>query len=707
MADTELKIKISADTSSAETGIDNVSKKTTAAADNATASAVAWQSAGQAMLSLGGKLSSSTNSMASSYMNFDQAMTDAETVISGNADDMAKLREQAVELSKTMPASAQQIAEGYYTLGRGGVEASKILEMTPKYLEAATASGSDFGTVAGATGTVMKIWGLEASKMDATLNTLYNTSMVSKTSMEDLKGAYATVGQQASTLGISFEELSLLFATAKKGGVDVSTAATGLRMAFMNMASPTADAIANMEKYGIEIVKNADGSVNMQATLDSVKTAMDGVSSGTERLSVLESIFGARSAGTIIALTNQSDAMGDLAGKLDATGTMQDAYSQKMEGSGNKMKVMQNQMTAARMEMGGSMLPAQLACTNATVKMYEAFNSLPGPMRDSLAVGGMLLSQVAAMIAPYMMMIPLLKTINFERAKDNILSGIQAAKNGILAASQWVVNASMYGCPLVWILAAIIAVVAVIVLLALNWDKVTKAVGKFGADAQKWLGSASDATKEWAGDTQASMDKSWASFAGYCDDAKARGDELGNELKQSAINTMVAVKDGLAEGWTNTWTFFSDMFTQIDEAFTKLVDDALEWGKNLADSFRKGVESGVDNIKKAVKDVGKKVKDYLGISSPAKEGPLKDIEKWPRNLTKTYAEGISSGAGQIGKSAMGMAGKLAGNNYDQRAYSLQSSFNILSQPLNLNDPYIQRLLADTISGEIKKKLLVG
>lgn len=49
---------------------------------------------------------------------------------------------------------------------------------------------------------------------------------------------------------------------------------------------------------------------------------------------------------------------------------------------------------------------------------------------------------------------------------------VAAAKTKILAAAQWAMNASIMGCPVMWIIAAITALIAVIVLLVKNWDTV-------------------------------------------------------------------------------------------------------------------------------------------------------------------------------------------------------------------------------------------
>jgi len=48
----------------------------------------------------------------------------------------------------------------------------------------------------------------------------------------------------------------------------------------------------------------------------------------------------------------------------------------------------------------------------------------------------------------------------------------------IATAAQWLWNASLYGFPLVWIIAAIIAVIAIVILLVKNWDDVVKFFGK-------------------------------------------------------------------------------------------------------------------------------------------------------------------------------------------------------------------------------------
>lgn len=84
----------------------------------------------------------------------------------------------------------------------------------------------------------------------------------------------------------------------------------------------------------------------------------------------------------------------------------------------------------------------------------------------------------------------------------------------VATAMQWLFNTSLYGCPIVWIIAGIIAVIAVIVLLVKNWDNVVKYL-QFVWDFWKqffsglWASITEFATGFWKGITTA-LGNIWA-----------------------------------------------------------------------------------------------------------------------------------------------------------------------------------------------------
>lgn len=75
---------------------------------------------------------------------------------------------------------------------------------------------------------------------------------------------------------------------------------------------------------------------------------------------------------------------------------------------------------------------------------------------------------------------------------------------------------------------------------------------------------------------------------------------------------------------------FNSIFNFIGTA----VKNAWNWGRNLVNSIADGIKSGINSVGDAVKGVANKIKSFLGFSSPTKEGPGSESDKWIPNLFK-------------------------------------------------------------------------
>ena len=116
----------------------------------------------------------------------------------------------------------------------------------------------------------------------------------------------------------------------------------------------------------------------------------------------------------------------------------------------------------------------------ATV-LIGKFNNLPKPMKTFIvavmgiiAIASPLLIILGGVISAFGSIATVTATV------IGVLQKLQLITK-IATAMQWLFNTSLYGCPIVWIIAGIIAVIAIIVLLIKNWDTVTQAVQNFGA----------------------------------------------------------------------------------------------------------------------------------------------------------------------------------------------------------------------------------
>ena len=89
-----------------------------------------------------------------------------------------------------------------------------------------------------------------------------------------------------------------------------------------------------------------------------------------------------------------------------------------------------------------------------------------------------------------------------------------ATKASVLAAKQWLLNTSFYGCPVVWLIAAFVALIAIVILVVKHWDTIKAAVlrawtgfqnfldklGPFGAEVKARISDTVEGIKQvWGG----------------------------------------------------------------------------------------------------------------------------------------------------------------------------------------------------------------
>ena len=74
-------------------------------------------------------------------------------------------------------------------------------------------------------------------------------------------------------------------------GVKASQAGTALRGGLTNLVKPTNQMQDAMDKYGIEVQKNADGTVNLDRTVTHLREKLGGLEASTQAQAIA-TIFG-------------------------------------------------------------------------------------------------------------------------------------------------------------------------------------------------------------------------------------------------------------------------------------------------------------------------------------------------------------------------------------------------------------------------------
>ena len=207
-----------------------------------------------------------------------------------------------------------------------------------------------------------------------------------------------------------------------------------------------------------------------------------------------------------------------------------------------------------------------------------------------------------------------------------IVIKIVKAAQAAWAVVQAIVNASLWACPITWIIAAIIALIAIIVLLVTHWDEVKAAV-------------------------QAVWDKVVGVFS-----------NIANWFKTNVIDPIVNFFTGL---WTSITSIVGSIKDAIVNGLTAAIDwikglpaQALQWGKDIIMGIVDGIKSAVSAVGDAVKGVASKIKSFLGFSEP-EEGPLSDFHTYMPDMIDLMSKGINAGKDKIANALSDLTGDMS------------------------------------------------
>lgn len=206
-----------------------------------------------------------------------------------------------------------------------------------------------------------------------------------------------------------------------------------------------------------------------------------------------------------------------------------------------------------------------------------------------------------------------------------IIKVITAAKKA-WAVVQGILNAVMAASPITWIIMAIIALIAIIILLIANWDKVKETVQKVWDKIVEVFSKAAD----------------W--------------------FKANVVDPIVNFFTGL---WTSITTVVGNIKQSIVDGLTAAIDwikalpeQALQWGKDIIMGIVNGIKNAVSAVGDAVKGVADKIKGFLGFSEP-KEGPLSDFHTYMPDMIDLMSEGIKTGKEKVKSALEGLTGDMS------------------------------------------------
>ena len=223
----------------------------------------------------------------------------------------------------------------------------------------------------------------------------------------------------------------------------------------------------------------------------------------------------------------------------------------------------------------------------------------------------------------------------------------------VAAAAQWLFNSALFACPVVWIVAAIIAIIAAVVLLVKYWDEVVaffkkiwdwivnifkdawEAIKKVwaavvGFFAAIWDGIKSAAGKIWDGivsiftNAWEAIKSVWSAVTGFFSDLWDGIKSVAGKVWDGIKGVITGVKDGVQAAWSATKGFFSNLWSGIKGIAGKV------WG---------GVKGVITGAKESVQKVWSTTKGFFS----SLWGGIKNIAEKSWNSVKGVITGAKEG----------------------------------------------------------------
>lgn len=294
-------------------------------------------------------LERSISSVTEEYISFDSAVTQAAAKfpeqIQRGTSAFNKLGEAARQIGATTKYTATEAAQGLKFLAMAGFSAEGAIAALPVVTDLATASGEDFARVSDIATDALGAFGLASSDAAKQADNLRHVSDVfsytvnsANVTLENMYNSMRDGGPVMTSAGQSIETFGALVATMGNAGIKGSKAGTTLKNAFLRLQAPPKQAAKALAKYGIEV---ADKQGNMRDFLDilaDMEKAFKGVN-GVQRNAALSAIFGRYAvAGMSKIFTEGASTVRKFRDQLDqASGTTKETASEIEKSLENKL----------------------------------------------------------------------------------------------------------------------------------------------------------------------------------------------------------------------------------------------------------------------------------------------------------------------------------------------------------------------------------
>lgn len=397
---------------------------------------------GAGMLAIGAVAAVGIGIAVKRASDFDAAISAVKANTQETTQNMALLRDAALEFGASSVFTATESANAIEELGKAGISTADILGGgLASALDLAASSGLGIARAAEIAATTMQQFGLRGDEAGRVADTLAAGAGKALGSVDDLANGLKFVGPVAASMGVSLEETTGVLALFAQAGIVGEQGGTAFRGMLGSLTSPSKLAAAEIERLGINLYDaqgNFLGAENLAGELARTYTDLDdksrdaslGILFGNEQVTAARVLFQEGAAGVsemTKAVTDNGYAAQVAADRLD-----------NLQGDVEKLG---GAFDTALIRSGSGANEILRDITQSATFLVDAFGSAPQPVLDAgLAIGAVAaattLAGGAALVAvpKYVAFKASLETLNVSGKKVAVTVGALGGALGIATA---------------------------------------------------------------------------------------------------------------------------------------------------------------------------------------------------------------------------------------------------------------------------------
>ncbi len=310
------------------------------------------------------------------YAKLDAAITRNRGIMRASAEDTAKLKSQILELGKTMPFTAQEVAEAQYYQAMAGMKTNEVLELTPKLLKMSIASGQDLASTSDILTDNISAFGLALEDADRLMDVMVATANNANTDIAGLGEAYKYVASTSKSFE-SMEEVNILLGTLANNGIKSGQAGRNLAAVYTRLAKSTPDIDKALKVMNLKLYDSQGKFKGLRKIVEEMRPILARMTD-EQRNYILTTIFGSEQMKIITSLLGTSkEGFDTLANSIyNSKGASEDFYNLQKDTPENKIKALASAWDNLKLHIGEAVAPAITSLIeNLTNKIIELTDS--------------------------------------------------------------------------------------------------------------------------------------------------------------------------------------------------------------------------------------------------------------------------------------------------------------------------------------------